>query len=333
MATINVDPEGLRKAGETLNQARETLVDGSNAHLLHGVGKDQHISTAGFWPGVWAQRELTERYNEAQQAFMEINNNIIALSSALHIVADVFDSAEQANALEFAFMNPDAEVPAGLPGYVDPKVNSVKLREQAEAAAERAALANGKLPDGHTRRETVTSPYTRTIEILDENGKVVSTIYVSSFGGRTTTTTYDGKRQLINSQVEERIGGRTVLTTYDRNDRVVSTRVAEAAPRGGMVVRTYTGAEKPANLAREEYRLTASDGTTNYHTNVHRNGHTQTVDRFSVAPEPTGARSGDDLIRQIEEQEHQSAIQARRAKLHAGNAFEGPHNRVVSYRR
>lgn len=301
MPTINVDPNGLREAGGNLNEGRETMVTESNAHLLHGVGDDRHISTAGFAWGNEAQRLLTERYNWAQEAFNNINQNFIALSSALHIVADVFDSTEQDNALEFAFLNPDAEVPANLGPNIDKDVTSVQLQEQAEVDA---ALAGGGMPAGWERRERHTSPYSKVIEIVDADGKVVGAMHVNWYGGKTTTYSYDANENLVGTRVEETQGNDTV-------------------------VRTYSGDDTPENLVREEHQVNHDDGSTEYYTDVYNGEDEPTrTNEFEVGPQSDGALQGEDLTRQIDEQQYLAESQTVREQMHDPDIYRGPHNEV-----
>jgi uncharacterized protein YukE len=296
MASINVDPEGLRDAGERMNKARETLIDQSNGNLLHGVGQDQHISTAGFWPGVWAQKQLTNRYNEAQQAFLNINNNFIAISSALYIVADVFQSTDQRDALEFAFLNPNAQRPSGLPAYMldqDGNIRtSVEFRAQAEAEV---ALNGGGLPPGWTRRDRTTSPYSKVTELVDANGNVVAAMYTSSYLGETRVS-------------------------YYRGDQLMSSRVTRTSANGTKEVTVYDGQNR---RIRSMHEIQQENGSTTYYTNVYDPEHPDRdpnrEDEITVGPETEGAQPGDDIVRQ----QRDSEFVARNRQMYQ-TAVDGP---------
>lgn len=297
MASINVDPEGLRDAGKHMNTARETLIDQSNGNLLHGVGQDQHISTAGFWPGVWAQKQLTNRYNEAQQAFLNINNNFIAISSALYIVADVFESTDQRNALEFAFLNPNAQKPSGLPAYMLDKDGnirtSVEFRAQAQAEA---ALNGGGLPPGWTRRERTTSPYSTVMELVDANGNVVAAMYTSSYLGETRVS-------------------------YYRGDQLMSSRVTRTSANGSKEVTVYDAQNRPIRSMHQH--TDPESGNTTYWTNVYDpedpNKPPTREDEFTVGPETEAAQPGDDIVRQ----QRDSEFVARNRQMYQ-TAVDGP---------
>jgi hypothetical protein len=304
MPTINVDPDGLRKAGGNLNEARETLLTESNAHLLNGVGGDRHISTGGFAWGNYAQKLLGERYETAQQVLNDANQNLIALSSALYIVADVFETTDQDEALEFAFLNPDADIPAGLPSYIDPEVTSVQMREQAEL---QATLNGGGMPAGYTRRERNTSPYSKVIEILDENGKVVGSMQMNWYGGKTTTYTYDANEKLVGTRVELTQGNDTI-------------------------VQTYSGDDTPENLTREQHQVTGDDGSTQYYTNEYDgDDEPERTDEFNVGPQSDGSTQGENLVRTIDEQEYLAETRYLRENPIGGvrpEDYQGAHNRT-----
>lgn len=310
MATIDVSPDGLREAGNTLDQARETLVTNGNVHLLHGIGDDQHISTGGFPPGAFAQEQLSQLYGQAQEAFNNIFNNFIAISSGLYLVADLFNRTDQDQALKFAFLDPDTAVPDWLPVGVDPKVTSQQMREETEA---KQALNGGALPDGWTRRERETSPYTRVTELLDENGKVVGSIHTTTVAGRQTVAYYNGDNQVVSTRVE----------TKDGN--------------GGYLVQTYDGRAAEENLVRAQHKVVDSDGFTRYHTDVYdETGElAETTDQVVIAPEPQAALPGEDLSRTIEEQQYLADANQMYEHAIEGPArpedYEGEHNRIRSY--
>jgi hypothetical protein len=314
MATINVSPEGLREAGGGLNATREELVTEGNAHMLHGVGDNQHISTGGFGPGVWAQEMLTRHYGRAQEVFNTINNNIIALSSAVHIVADLFESTDQDHALEFAFLNPDAAVPGGLPPYIDPEVTSAQLRAQAELEA---AANGGELPEGY-RSETgplypgayYGSAMPMVTRIYDDKGNLVGRMVVTNYSdGRKVTQTYDGEGTII---------GTREYTPADEHTRE-------------SVTRTYGGEAAPENLLRSEHQAVHPDGTTEYYTRVYQDdAPPEYTDEMTVDPEPAAAERGDGWTRDMDEMEYAADVEMNRQELYnpGGDHFVGPHSEV-----
>jgi hypothetical protein len=314
MATINVSPEGLREAGGELNGVREELVTEGNAHMLHGVGDNQHISTGGFAPGVWAQEMLSRHYDRAQEVFGTVNNNIIALSSAVHIVADLFEGTDQQHALEFAFLNPNVDTPSGLPPYIRPDVNSTQMRQQAELEA---ALNGGELPEGF---RTVTRPLypnlmheygsemPQVTEIFDDNGNLVGQMIITNYSdGRKVTQTYDGEGTNIGTQEY------TPADEYTRQS----------------VTRTYSGDATPENLVRSEHQAVNPDGSTQYYTKVYEDGQPpEYTNEMTVDPEPAGADRGEATTRDLDEMEYAGNVEMERQGRYNPEDFVGPHGEV-----
>lgn len=136
MTTVDVNADTLRTGGETLTEERNNLASEGNVHLLHGVGDDRHLSTGGFFPGVMAQDYLRERYNEVQPLFSDLLMDLLGLSSGLHVVADLYNEADHLQAVEFAFANPEAQVPGNLPWYINAEHTLGSADEWAEEARE-----------------------------------------------------------------------------------------------------------------------------------------------------------------------------------------------------
>ncbi len=174
MSEVDVDAETLREAGESLSEFQSELLDRNNTHLLHGIGQHMNISTGGFEPGVLAQSHLSKHPGDAYKLLTDLSGDLLALSSALHIVADVYETADHEQAMEFAFLNPDAEVPAGLP----PDVNAdytVGGEPKGDGDGEAPSLSDGEVPEGGSIRHTYhDSSSTLTTEIRDADGNLVS---------------------------------------------------------------------------------------------------------------------------------------------------------------
>jgi hypothetical protein len=120
MPNLDVSPGTLRDAGANLSDGGEQMQH-SNAQVLGGVDGHTEISTGGFPMGVRAQMALGSRAVAAFGQSQVITSDFRALSSALHILADVYETADHEEAIKFAFVDPSADVPRGLPGYVDPE--------------------------------------------------------------------------------------------------------------------------------------------------------------------------------------------------------------------
>jgi hypothetical protein len=228
--TVNVSIEELRTAGQYLFEARETLVTDADAHLLHGVGDNVHLSTGGYSFGVACQEILTDLYGRAQHTFGNLLENLTGLSAALFVVADVYETTDLEAEFKFAFAEPGAPVPPNLPPHINPEVTAASMRKTASAQA--AAEEGGALPAGWTTRTR--HPYLeaglghepglpsyRVVELYDDQGNLVSTRQEYVYpDGRELTESYDGD------------GGTeyyTVEYEYDQNGNLTGEKVVDRA--------------------------------------------------------------------------------------------------------
>lgn len=200
MSTVDVTPEKLREAGKKTVSAAEPLgtiqpvptqaVDGETVNiggagdLLSADGRNQ-ISTARFPPGQLAQQALAGVISRFVPVPVEITNNARALSSALHIVADVYTTADHENAMEFAFVNPEAERPAGLPYYVNPKQTFESMRKKAEKDQRNGGSNRQPVKDSGAPRGTRTEERRVRMWGVDGIATRQDTIYYNEKGERT----------------------------------------------------------------------------------------------------------------------------------------------------
>lgn len=160
---VEVTPDDLRDAGTEIAGVREGIGDNASfkeltmAGMMPAAVNDTGRLSGGFFDASLAADHHVQRLNEALgTALTRVDQQLLALSSALHIVADVYHSADLENALEFAWNQPGGTAPAGLPAYVDPD-NVVSLDpdqnsfEEADAAGQDAGAGGGsQAPAPHT---------------------------------------------------------------------------------------------------------------------------------------------------------------------------------------
>ena len=175
MSTVDVSPESLREAGRQTVEAAAPLgsiAPSSSVHVnpltgtaqpvangetvnVAGIGSgmpgEGHtaISTAGFPPGAQAQQALQGAIQRFATVPTDTVANCLALSSALHVVADVYTTADHENAMKFAFLEPGAKKPEGLPFYVDPKRT---IRDPGGESENGRQTGEGKAPAGTDRK-------------------------------------------------------------------------------------------------------------------------------------------------------------------------------------
>lgn len=148
MSTVHVTPDDLRTAAEAYVQAASDITaagggavpgaEATDSVKLNGYGDHtaSSISTQMFEPGEHAKLLLQQALDAHLQAVNALQVNCRALASALHILADVFTSADHEDALRFAFMEPGATAPPGLPSYVDPDESVWQQWDEAQQDAD-----------------------------------------------------------------------------------------------------------------------------------------------------------------------------------------------------
>lgn len=117
---LDVNPETLRTTGATITETGRELEPAGASAKLFGMG--EHIQLgSGFFASEKAQNILTgDLAPGARTALSDAGGNCMALSSALNILADAYVNGDHEGALEFAFLEAGASMPAGVSGIVDP---------------------------------------------------------------------------------------------------------------------------------------------------------------------------------------------------------------------
>jgi hypothetical protein len=208
MTNVDVDPGTLRAAGENLTDARERLVDdvGLVPDRLGGYGEHTRVSTGGFEMGEQCQMRMDGHRRLAAEVYRTIGQNLMALASSLHIVADVYDTADHEEAVKFAFAMPGVDVPAGLPPYIDPEKSFNDWTAQDRAGAEEAVQGDAEVASGgatqhtYTRRfhpglDTEPLPTDEVTEHYDADGNLLKSEHHLSYpdgSDRYYTSHYDG---------------------------------------------------------------------------------------------------------------------------------------------
>jgi hypothetical protein len=227
MGEVNVTPDDLRDAGESIVGVREGMAESPGLKALREKGMQHYgmddagrLSGGFFYASLGADELVYQRNQEMFLARADIEQSLNALASALHIVADVYESSDLENAVAFGFAASNV-VPEGLADYrLEEGNRSVwdltlsGMRDQAERDAE-ARTDNGETPPGGNqpgnggatqpteRREPFairpdgygSDPVIGT-RYYDANGNLIRTEYVDYHddGGRTVTTYVNGEK-------------------------------------------------------------------------------------------------------------------------------------------
>lgn len=149
---VDVTPDDLRASGESIVGVRDGVMESPGFENVREQGQHYMMNDAGrlsggfFEMSLWADEMMYQRSQELLMAHRDIIQNMDALASALHIVADVYEGGDVADAIDFAFVQTDTP-PDGLPGYIDPDRTLQGEREQTEAE-QREEEENGEEPPG-----------------------------------------------------------------------------------------------------------------------------------------------------------------------------------------
>ncbi|MCI2421214.1 hypothetical protein MOQ72_27605 [Saccharopolyspora sp. K220] len=259
---LKADPSSLRGYGENVATIGKNLESDAMgpAMLVNGGGDDISISTGGFPEGTRAQTLVGRNGQEMMMFLQAVRQNHLAISSAAHTCADMYEGTDGSNAVrlagvEWAFALPGAQRPAEAPAYLkETLADGLKNAGGpgpvgAEKLVETNHFSGGvaykyEAPDGSVR--TVV----RTPEGITETG-------YNSQGAQVYTTTAQP-------------GGTMITTTYnEKTGKVVntSTRTVTNVPQGGGTVdevTTVTNRDAEGRETRtEDHKVTTqySDGT------------------------------------------------------------------------
>ena len=225
MGEVNVTPDDLREAGESIVGVRDDMAESPGLKALqengmqhYGMNNAGRLSGGFFYASLGADELVYQRNQEMFLATADINQSLNSLAAALHIVADVYESSDLKNAVDFAFVASDV-VPEGLADYrLKDDGRSVwdmsfsGMREEA-AREDEASTNNGETPPGGNQTANGTQPAERRepfayrpdgsggepvrgTRYYDANGNLTRTEYVDYHddGGRTVTTYVNGEK-------------------------------------------------------------------------------------------------------------------------------------------
>lgn len=221
MSEVDVNSGTLREAGGMLSDFHDEVLERNNTNLLHGTGDHMAISTGGFYPGALAQQYLSKHPPDAYKLLTELSGDLLALSSALHIVADVYETADHEQAMEFAFLNPEAGTPSGLPPDVRTEYTVGGAPKEGDGTPE-SLSTGGEVPEGGSVQHSYhDGSSTVTTVIRDADGKIVSRkLHTFTENGGYRTRYYDGEYHLLREEHKDVSSeGNTSYYTdvYDRN--------------------------------------------------------------------------------------------------------------------
>ncbi|MBK1783470.1 hypothetical protein [Prauserella cavernicola] len=190
MSNLDADLGSFRTFGENVASLREGLQDHLSAEgaLLQGGAQNNQFSTGFFPPGREAESVAQWSAEEAQLFLADAMQNLTVLSSAAHIIADLYGSGDDMgavnlNTIQFAFDSPGASRPAGLSPHVDGTTVEDLYDQPASGGGAAPSSApgsdSGSAPEPEQYTTHQTHPHAglthtqHVTEVRDENGDLV----------------------------------------------------------------------------------------------------------------------------------------------------------------
>lgn len=222
-ATIDADSSTFRGYATNVAAIGTNLQDDmmGPVMLLHGGGKDVSLSTGSFPEGSYCDQLNSRNASEMVAFIQDLRQNLAAIPSCAHILADLYEEADNAsgaslNAVNWAFAMPGADKPANLPQYL------------AEGKTIEQAMAESGASDINPQDDVlVSSKSYGPVTITEYRTASGGTRTVTSHPGGTTEVGYD-KDGNIRYEVRTDLTGDSVTTSYNDEGEKVSTTTKES---------------------------------------------------------------------------------------------------------
>jgi hypothetical protein len=213
---FKADPATLRGYGENvakLHQNFEQDTTGSGMNL-GGIGQDWSISTGFYPPGTTCSQLADRNGADILSALQDCATNLISIPSAILTMADLVENvaahgtaqvnAAEANAMEWAFVTPGADKPAGVPSYIKGTIQGNLAAAATTSGTEKPIPSLSGTQAGTSvqayatadggRRYVVESPNGRHTEWTeDKQGRKTYQLVRAADGSEITTSYSNGK--------------------------------------------------------------------------------------------------------------------------------------------
>jgi hypothetical protein len=302
---VDVDLGGMTEYAKNMVAVKKNL--DSHTGYLDLMASLPTQAWMGSTPeGTYMMKQMADNYAELKQYLLYLGIGLENIGMAAQTVADAFAntdgwSAATLNSVLFAFGDPNAKPPAGLPPFVTGKTYWDAQFEAQQAAAQSGSTAGvtwtnaGQRANGQGgftmmatasdgRRKEVsyytvpgTGQKVETTTVYGQDGKVLSTSTIRTtytYGENSvtkTTASYDANDNLTGSVANS--------TTYDRNGGVTSESTTQYDAKG---VQTSTRSTQTSTTSDGQVITTKQDG--NVVREIHLGTHTDGVTGRGEAP-------------------------------------------------
>jgi len=254
---VDVDLDGLTEYAKHMADANKDL-SAKQGHLQHLTSMPQDAWTgATLGEASFVRSQMLANASEFSSYVRVLGQTLMNIGSAAQTVADIYNSADGLSAASlndvlFAFGDPNASRPKGLPKQIGQTYDQAV----AEAAAKNGTPADSPL--WSTPTEQAISPYQTAATSFGPNGerRVVTTSTPPGGGTYVTTVVYAADGKVLSSSYT-----RTTYS-YDSSTRTGTQTVESYSgdkPTGTSVTKTTTDAS--GNLTKQT--TTNSDGEGN----------------------------------------------------------------------
>jgi hypothetical protein len=212
-----------------LNRAMEVQTYGSKAtaQLLQTSGKAfQGSGTDGAVPeAVDLYNLMLQHQDSFQRFFGDLAKGMVNISNAAQVISDSYGGTDAESAVGFAFADPGAVRPRGLPSSIGQTESDYLAQQQAAAGAAALALATDPDDPGAGAVSTSWSADHTSVTYTYADGSTLTQTFGGAYGRQhddvtTGTVVKDGKGNVVGAQDEHSTwssgeGSTTVTTKKD----------------------------------------------------------------------------------------------------------------------
>lgn len=267
---LDADPSSIRGFADNIaamaGNVEDDLPNVSGGLMGRDLDDQAAFSQGGFKPGQDAQEVANEKAEEMSAGVQATHIDLTAISMASHMVADILSGGDGLaalgpNTIDYAFADPDANRPAGVPYYVQGTLHDkMSISENEKKEEEPISKKTHDTIDG-----TVISERFRTAD-----GGI--RLKITNPDGTYKEWTRDENGNLIFHEYSRRYYGEEVVIT---TDETTGNRTTQTTDRSGNGFEQQVDSD--GNILYDRYSTDHTSISTQYYTN----GRPKTVTRTS----------------------------------------------------
>jgi len=300
---VDVDLDGLAEYAKHMADANKDL-SAKQGHLLHLTEMPFHAWTGlSLGEAEFVKSQMLANASEFSSYVRVLGQTLMNIGSAAQTVADIYNSADGLSAASlndvlFAFGDPDATRPKGLPKQIGQTYDQAV----AEAAAKNGTPADSPL--WQTPTERTISQYQKEAVSIGPNGerRVVTTTTPPGGGTIVSTVVYGADGKVLSSSSTRTYysydyGSRTGTQTVESysGDKLTGTSVTRTTTdaHGNLTNQTTTSTDGKGNTTgtRTETVDEKTGEQTEVSTSVNDKGQSHETDRVTIGKQTPGQQT------------------------------------------